>query len=192
MKYQYSSLFATSIYALALAFSSISAASQDNTSTTDAQERFFQSLLKSDSVGVKAIIKQRPKILFETDKNGFTILHLSATEEQIEIQTILVRAGANVNAKTNDGATPLHMTSHSEFAELLLRSGADVNSLAKDGETPLHSIAVEREKNDVFEVLLKFGANPKLKNKWGETALDLVKSRKDSVKIHLLRKYLKL
>ena len=170
---------------------SMSASSPDNTSTADAQERFFQSLLNSDPVAVKAIIKQRPKILFETDANGFTILHLAATEDQIEIQTILVRAGANVNAKTNNGATPLHMTSHSEFAELLLRSGADINSLAKDGETPLHSIAVERDKNDVFEMLLKFGANPKLKNKWGETALDLAKSRKDSEKIRLLLKYKK-
>jgi ankyrin repeat protein len=167
------------------------AASPDNTSIANAQERFFQSMLNSDLLGVKAIIKQRPKILFETNKNGFTILHLAATEDEIEIQTILIQAGANVNAKNKYGATPLHMASHPEFAELLLRSGADVNSLAADGETPLHSIAVERDKNDVFEVLLKFGANQKLKNKWGETALDLAKSRKDSEKIRLLRKYMK-
>lgn len=170
---------------------SIFAASLDNSSTADAQERFSNSMLASDLAGVRAIIKQRPKILFETDKNGYTILHLAATEDQIDIQTILVRAGANVNAKTKDGFTPLHMTSEPEFAELLLRNGADVNSLGKDGETPLHSIAVEREKNDVFEVLLKFGANPKLKNKWGETALDLAKSRQDSEKVRLLLKYRK-
>jgi uncharacterized protein len=167
------------------------AASPDNTSIADAQERFFQSMLNSDLAGVKAIIKQRPKILFETNKNGFTILHLAATEDEIEIQTILIQAGANVNAKNKYGATPLHMASHPEFAELLLRNCADVNSLAADADTPLHSIAVERDKNDVFEVLLKFGANQKLKNKWGETALDLAKSRKDSVKIRLLIKYKK-
>jgi uncharacterized protein len=169
----------------------ISAASPDNTSIADAQERFFQSMLNSDLRGVKAIIKQRPKILFETDPKGFTILHLAATEDQTEIQTILIQAGANVNAKTKDGFTPLHMASVPEFAELLLRNGADANARALNGDTPLHSIAAETDKTDVMEVLLKFGANPKLINKSGQTALDIAKSRKDADKVRLLLKHKK-
>ena len=50
--------------------------------------------------------------------------------------------GADVNARTKSGETPLHAASHygtAETVNALLNAGADVNARTKSGETPLHN-----------------------------------------------------
>ncbi|RJX25366.1 MAG: ankyrin repeat domain-containing protein, partial [Desulfurivibrio sp.] len=52
----------------------------------------------------------------------------------------LLKAGADVNVKNEDGLTPLNWTSqngHAEVVKLLLAAGAEVNARDKDGGTPL-------------------------------------------------------
>jgi len=53
---------------------------------------------------------------------------------------MLIALGQNVNAKDDDGSTPLHYAaakSNKEVTELLIVEGADVNAKDEDGETPL-------------------------------------------------------
>jgi ankyrin repeat protein len=59
------------------------------------------------------------------------------------IVLFLMENGANVNAQTKDGFTPvpLHLASmngHDSVVLLLLKSDADINANDKDGWTPLH------------------------------------------------------
>ncbi|MBU1341834.1 MAG: ankyrin repeat domain-containing protein [Proteobacteria bacterium] len=59
-----------------------------------------------------------------------------------------------------------------EIIPYLIGIGADVNWQDKNGETPLH-LAAKKGDAWFFELLIKNGANPRLKNEDGESAFDL-------------------
>ena len=71
--------------------------------------------------------------------------------------------GADVNANTADGTTPLHNAAvygHTEVAELLISNGADVNAIIvsgrNQGKTPL-DLAIWRKKTETADLLRKHG-----------------------------------
>ena len=72
---------------------------------------------------------------------------------------LLLRQGADVNAKDESGRTPLHEVAVQdafEVAELLLRQGADVHAKDGFGYTPLHE-AAEKDASRVAEALRCYG-----------------------------------
>jgi ankyrin repeat protein len=72
----------------------------------------------------------------------------------------LLRKGANVNAKSAGGSTPLHYAAfwgYVDVAKLLLDHGADVNARDDRGWTPLHFAAAEGRAG-VARLLLERGA----------------------------------
>ena len=69
--------------------------------------------------------------------------------------------GTDVNAKDDDGWTPLQDAAtfgHKEIVELLITKGADVNAKTEEGETPLHT-AVSNDHKEIIELLIKEGAD---------------------------------
>jgi len=86
----------------------------------------------------------------------------------------LITEGANVNAKDNNGETPLHSTAHDggskEVAELLIAKGAHVNAKDNDGYTPLHTAANVNPK-EVAEFLITKGAHANAKDNYGNTPM---------------------
>ena len=80
-----------------------------------------------------------------------------------------IAAGTDVNAKDEDGLTPLHYAAycgHNEIAELLIAKGADVNAKDNAGTTTLDWA---KYKSEIADLLRKHG---------GKTAEELKAEKK--------------
>ncbi|XP_033887112.1 poly [ADP-ribose] polymerase tankyrase-2-like isoform X4 [Acipenser ruthenus] len=84
---------------------------------------------------------------FKHPQTHETALHCAATSpypKRKQVCELLLRKGANVNEKTKDFLTPLHMASeksHNDVVEVLLKHEAKVNALDHLGQTALHRAA---------------------------------------------------
>lgn len=90
-----------------------------------------------------------------------------------EIAALILGKGANVNAQTNDGDTPLHSAASRgrvELAKFLLRSGADVNARNNAGITPLFCFGGDSALA-VVRVLIEHGADVNHRNEEGARPL---------------------
>ena len=90
-----------------------------------------------------------------------------------ELIKLLIEAGANVNAKENDGRTPLMCAAdkgHSEIVKLLIENGADVNAKNNYGHTSL-MCAAGKGHTEIVKLLIEKGANVNAKNNYGRTPL---------------------
>ncbi|KAK7807907.1 hypothetical protein U0070_023939 [Myodes glareolus] len=71
-----------------------------------------------------------------------------------------------INAKSNDGWTPLHVAAHygrDSFVRLLLEFKAEVDPLSDKGTTPLQ-LAIIRERSSCVKILLDHNANIDIQN----------------------------
>ena len=123
---------------------------------------------------------------FET-KGNHTALNQAATFNKIELTKWLVQhGGADVNAQTSSGRTPLVIASmfgYTEMLRTLIELGADVNFETSDRTTPLIAAAKEGRESSVL-VLLQYDANIDKQNVDGTTALMVAAERKQ---LHVLR-----
>ena len=90
-----------------------------------------------------------------------TPLHRAAAENNADIITVLLEAGANINARDEDSYTPLHtavMAGAINVIRTLLRGKADPNATTSDGETALQ-IADSLGNKEVHALLVSAGAN---------------------------------
>lgn len=90
-----------------------------------------------------------------------TPLHLAADWGKGASIECLIAAGADVNARANDGRTPLYaavVQGHGEGTYLLLNHGADPNRAISSGSTALHC-AARKGLVQLAELLLAYGAD---------------------------------
>ncbi|XP_017888124.1 uncharacterized protein LOC108629771 [Ceratina calcarata] len=111
------------------------------------------------------------------DESGRTLLHLcvSSYESNFDMFRFLLGEGANVNAKTVEGVTPLHKAvffRHISEVDVLLKCNADVNAKDNEGATPLHDCVTNGDV-DICRLLIKEGANVNSTNNKGATPLHL-------------------
>jgi ankyrin repeat protein len=102
------------------------------------------------------------------------------------IAGLLLEYDADPNAKNGEGRTPLHLLLEDEIPsddsgqvvgllESLLERGADANAQDTDIDksTPLHQ-AIKLGSYEVARILIKYGADPNMKNDKGKTPLHLL------------------
>jgi len=107
---------------------------------------------------------------------GWTPLMIAAAEGHQEAVSILLKAGANANARNNLGRTALMFAStygYVEIAQILLEHGAQPNVVPNDntGWTAL-IVSARTGRIATVRLLLRHGADRTIKDKTGKTALD--------------------
>ncbi|KAK1166425.1 poly [ADP-ribose] polymerase tankyrase-2 isoform X1 [Acipenser oxyrinchus oxyrinchus] len=102
---------------------------------------------------------------FKHPQTHETALHCAATShypKRKQVCELLLRKGANVNEKTKDFLTPLHMASeksHNDVVEVLVKHEAKVNALDHLGQTALHR-AAHCGHLQTIRLLLSSGCDP--------------------------------
>lgn len=125
-------------------------------------------LIRSESKKPKEILAILESKNVEIDLPPFkgldTLLHYACSYSVTEVIAELIRRGANVNARTEEGNTPLHelmRMPNPTAINLLLDAGADINSKNHEGLTPIQKLnfneyTPEGHKNDAIDSLKLF------------------------------------
>lgn len=150
--------------------------------------KFSDAVVFGDFNKVKQMIADKPVVINSQDEYGFSALHNVMSEEQFEIVAYLIKNGANVNIQNDQGISPLHLAGYPKNVELLLNAGAEIDIIDFQGNTPLHSIASETDEYiDVVEYLISRNANRNLKNKAGQTPLNIAIEAGNEAMINVLK-----
>jgi len=136
-------------------------------------EKLLAGAAAGDVEAVKAAIAGGASLNAVDSKNGDTALicttHKKVGDNEanelahkyVVVADTLIKAGANVNATNNDGATALYNAVWNKNVELVLRlikGGANLNACDHDGFTPLLD-ACHNGHVELVQILLKGGAN---------------------------------
>jgi len=141
---------------------------------------------------VQLFLEHDADIALRNDK-GRTALHQASQRGHFDIiRLILDNNGANVDARDDDGSTPLLLAvSEAEAlsgAELLLDHGADIEKQNNNGQTALHLVS-QRGRLDFMQLLLDRGAIVDALDINGFTPLHLAIAKMDRFAAELLLKY---
>jgi ankyrin repeat protein len=113
------------------------------------------------------------------DQTGRTPLHLAAWFGHNEIAKLLLSKGASFEQIDNFGRAPLHLAAWfgniMTLKTILEKSKTVINLQNKAGNTPLHLACLNNHK-EVVSTLLNAGANSKIKNAIGQTALSIAEA----------------
>lgn len=124
---------------------------------------------------------------------GQTPLYTSILYGNFEMADELISRNANINAKTSDGHSMLHLVAKShcksddlKTAKWLVQNGVDLNSVDQYGNTALH-YAIRKGNEQISQYLVEVGADTTIKNHRGnlaseENPFELLRPRADQIK----------
>jgi TonB family protein len=126
---------------------------------------------RGDKKAFQAALEAGDK-LTDVDASGWTPLMYAASSYGDSPLKEIIKAGVDVNARSKRGETALMASAVMGMAdEDLLKAGAKVNAVNDEGMTALMLIAQHGDPDEVG-TLLKAGADARLKDAEGRTALD--------------------
>jgi ankyrin repeat protein len=147
----------------------------DNQSQSDPEDKKCLSLEEDPILALRIFaLQDRTEEIIPLIKSGVhpdssrddkTALHIATMNDSRYLVLFLLKCGANINKKTNDGLTPLHlacMYGHSKMVDILLVHGANVDVRLSWFPTPLME-AARYGRLDIVQTLLRVGADINLK-----------------------------
>jgi ankyrin repeat protein len=140
---------------------------------------------------VRKLIEQDKSLVNRYSADGFSPLHLAAYFGHQLVADLLIKNGAELNAKSKNAllATPLQSAAagnQQNVAELLLKHRADANCKGQGGYSPLHEVASSGQ-TSFAELLLLHGADIQAKSDDGKTALQVAKDSKQPAMVWFLQ-----
>ena len=111
---------------------------------------------------VEDFVIKYPRAINKRSTHEGTLLTAAAHSGNLKLVDFLVDHGADVNAKNNEGDTPLHRAVNPEIFDYLVAHGANVNATNNSGHTPLQQVSFST-KPKMLECLLAHGADANTK-----------------------------
>ena len=156
---------------------SVKKAFREKTQTQQRQNRALVAVANHILTSTQPRYQRKPGYDFYTIKNRDHFV-VAACGNTKELKVLVRRDPSLVKASDEHGRTLLYLACKSGFydmVKMLLQEGADINKVQRDGSTPLHGAAYFGHIL-VVGLLLEYGAQTKLTNTWGQTALQESKS----------------
>ena len=164
-----------------------------NKQTGDDNDTYLMIYLDTGKHNISTAIAEHPS----TDvniKNNYeaTALHKAVETGWLSIVNILISRGANVNAKNDDGNTPLHLAASHDapifrsIIKSLLIAGADKSLQNNDDFTPYNMAEIHNSGNDSVLNLLRFEGGATLENVargWGSNNNSNGNSKSNSINL---------
>ncbi|PJZ69673.1 hypothetical protein CH373_09250 [Leptospira perolatii] len=117
----------------------------------------------------------------DNEDRDAVIYHSDRSTTSLDIIKALEAKGASLKVKGKNGKTPLMLACKNDSVDIihyLLDKGLDVTAKDSEGTTVLMYAASGPSAPELIELLLKKGADKKVKNEAGKTAFDLAKSER--------------
>lgn len=152
---------------------------------------FEASALGQDEI-LQSLLTRTPGLAKQVGPDGFTALHLASYFGHQVAMEQLIRAGANVDAYSENKfhACPLQSAaaaSQLEAARVLLTKGANPNCRGDGGYSPLHEAAASGQL-ELARLLLQHQADVSAKGDDGKTPWDVATEEKQAAILELLKK----
>lgn len=133
---------------------------------------------------VSTLLDAGADVSAEYDGDGIQAIHKAGKcAKNPDTVRLLLVAGADVNARSASGWTPLHHAASSnvnpEIVRVFIDAGAAVNVRDIYNFTPLHTAALHSDTLDVLRELIKANADVNATNDSGSSPLMLSMARKD-------------
>ena len=136
---------------------------------------------RGDLLSMRILLNAGAKINAQSSSNEVP-LHWAVAENKIEAVNYLLQRNAYVDSTDSLQQSPLHYAANNGNVDiiniLVTNKNSETNKAIIDatdslGDTPLH-IAITSQQERAIEKLLELGANTNIKNKAGETPLDIL------------------
>lgn len=146
----------------------------------------FYAVVSCDIDLISTLIAKGAAVNVKEATIGMTPLHAACRRETVstDVLQLLIKKGADVNARDNNGHTPIFYFTGPGFAigqdktvkgaSALIDAGARVNVADKDGNTPLH-LASKNGIAMLVKTLIDRGTDVNARNAHGDTALAIVR-----------------